>query len=112
MFPGMGKMDPKQMQRMMKQFGIKSEELEAEKVIIEGREKKIVINNPQITVIDMKGQKTFTIMGNAEEEAAGPSEEDVKMVMEQANVDKEKAEEALKKAEGDIAQAIIELKGE
>ena len=112
MFPGMGKMDPKKMQGMMKQLGIKSEELEADKVTIEGKGKKIVINQPQITVIDMKGQKTYTIMGEAIEEAAGPSEDDVKMVMEQAGVDKEKAEAALKKAEGDIAQAIVELKGE
>ena len=34
------------------------------------------------------------------------------MVMGQAEVDKKKAEAALKKNEGDIAEAILELKGE
>ena len=62
MFPGMGKMNPKQMQAMMKQFGIKSEELPAEKVIIEAKGKRIVIENPQINVVEMQGQKTYTIM--------------------------------------------------
>ncbi|MBN1940962.1 MAG: nascent polypeptide-associated complex protein [Candidatus Diapherotrites archaeon] len=107
MFPGMG--NPKQMQRMMKQFGIKSEELPAEKVTIESSGKKIVINNPQITVIDMKGQKTYTIMGEETLESA-ISEEDVKMVAEQAGVGEEKARKALKEADGDIAEAITKLK--
>ena len=109
MFPGMGKMNPKQMQQMMKQLGIKSEELPAEKVIIEAKGKRIVIENPQINVVEMQGQKTYTIMGEAREEA-GASEEDVKLVMEQSGATKKQAEEALKKSNGDIAEAITQLK--
>ncbi len=109
MFPGMGKMNPKQMQAMMRQFGIKSEELPAEKVVIESKGKKIIIENPQINVIEAQGQKTYTIMGEAREET-GTSEEDLKLVMEQTGATKKQAEEALKKSNGDIAEAITGLK--
>ncbi|MAG21910.1 MAG: nascent polypeptide-associated complex protein [Candidatus Diapherotrites archaeon] len=117
MFPGLGGMgggvNPKQMQKMMRQLGIKSDELPAKKVIFELEDgSKLVMEEPQVTVIDMKGQKTYTVAGEAVEEKKGIPEEDIKMVMGQAEVDKKKAEAALKKNEGDIAEAILELKGE
>ena len=114
MFPGRG-IDPRQMQKMMKQMGIKSEEIEAERVIIESKNKKIIIEEPNVTAIDMQGQKTYTIMGKTREESMGIPKEDIEMVMKQADVDTKKAEAALKKCEGDIAEAILslkELKGE
>jgi nascent polypeptide-associated complex subunit alpha len=107
MFPGMG--NPKQMAGMLKQFGIKTEELEAEKVTIESKNKKIFIKNPKITVMHVQGQKVFTIMGESEEENS-ISEEDIKLVMEQSGATKKQAEETLKKHNGDIAEAITELK--
>ena len=112
MFPGMGKMNPKQMQAMMKQFGIKSEELPAEKVIIEAKGKRIVIENPQINVVEMQGQKTYTVSGVEKMEAGTPGipEEDIAMVAEQAKVSKEKARKAIEETEGDIAAAIEKLK--
>ncbi len=113
MFPGMGNINPKQMQKMLRQFGIKSDELPAKKVVFELEDgSKLVIEEPQVTVIDMKGQKTYTVMGEAVEEKKGIPEEDIEMVMKQAGVDKKRAEAALKKNEGDIAEAILELKGE
>ena len=106
-------MNPKQMQRIMKQFGIKNEEVAVKRVVFEMENGgKLVIDEPQVTAIDMKGQKTYTVMGEAREERAGIPEEDIEMVMKQASVDKKKAEAALKKNEGDIAEAILELKGE
>lgn len=112
MIPGMGKLDPKTMQKMMHQFGIKSTELEADKVIIEGRGKRIVIENPSVTAVDFQGKKTYTIMGEEKEESSGPSREDIAMVARQANVPEKKAEAALLKNNGDLAAAILELKGE
>ena len=111
LFPGMKGMDPRTMQRMMKQLGIKNEEIEAERVIIEGKTKKIIIENPSVTAINMQGQKTYTIMGEETIEEAGPSKEDIEMVVKQANVSEKKAEGALRKNDGDIAEAILELKG-
>ncbi len=110
MFPGMGKINPAQIQRAMKQFGIKSEELEAERVIFELKGKKLVIENPSVTAIDMQGQKTYQVMGEAREESRGPPEEDVKMVMEQSGASREKSENALKGSGGDLAEAISKLK--
>ena len=109
MIPGMGKLDPKQMQRMMKQLGIKSDEIPAKRVIIETENKKIIINNPSITAIDMKGQKSFQIMGEVTEQEGIP-EEDIQMVMEQAGKTKKEAEKALTESNGDIAEAILKLK--
>ena len=109
MIPGMGKLDPKQMQRMMKQLGIKSDEIPAKRVIIETESKKIIINNPSITAIDMKGQKSFQIMGEVTEQEGIP-EEDIQMVMEQAGKTKKEAEKALTETNGDIAEAILKLK--
>jgi len=112
MIPGMGKLDPKTMQKMMGQFGIKSTELEANKVIIECNGKRIVIENPNVTIVNFQGKKTYTIMGEEKEESLGPSKEDIAMVAKQANVPEKKAEAALLKNDGDIAAAILELKGE
>jgi len=112
MLPGMGRINPKQMQAMMRQMGIKSDELPAKRVIFELEDKKLVIDNPNVTLMEVQGQKTYQVMGEAREESAGPSvpEEDVKMVAEQASVSEDKAREALLAVDGDIAQAIENLK--
>ena len=63
MFPGgmnLKNIDPKTMQRMMKQFGIKSQEIDAERVIIEGKSKRIVIEPASVTAIYVGGRKTYT----------------------------------------------------
>lgn len=105
-----GGMSAKQMEKMMKQMGIKTEQIEAREVVIKGRDKEIVISEPQVTKIKMAGQDTFQIMGRvSEREKEKFSEEDVKMVAEQAGVSEEEARKALEE-EGDIAAAIMKLK--
>lgn len=105
-----GGMNPKQMQKMMQQLGIKSIELKAQRVIIEQEGKRTIIDDPQITVIEMRGQKNYQISGNEREEEA-LSADDVKMVVEQARCSEAEARAALKEAGGDIAEAILKLKG-
>jgi len=110
MFPGMGKMNPKQMQGLMKQFGIKSEEINAVKVVFELADgSKLIIENPNVTVMNAQGQKIYSVIGEAKEEK-GLNEEDLKMVIEQTNAPKEEAEKALEESNGDIAEAIMKLK--
>ena len=120
MFPG--GVNPKQMQTMMKRMGIKMEEIDAEEVIIKCSDKEIVITNPSVAKVVMQGQASFQITGQehtreikaAEEEediAIEISEDDVDMVAEQTGVSKEKAKEALEKTGGDIAEAIMNIKG-
>lgn len=101
-------MDPKQMARMMKQMGIESREIDANKVVIETDSEIIEITSPQVVQIEMQGQKSFQISGNAETKAK-VGEGDLKIVMEQVNCSREEAEKALKEANGDIAEAILKL---
>jgi len=108
MFPGV---DKRQAEQLMKRMGIKSQEIEVEEVIIRAKDKEIVITNPQVSKINMMGQDTFQIIGTVKERAREDaiSEEDIKTVMEHANVPKETAMKALENTHGDIAKAIIEL---
>jgi len=102
-------MDPKKMQQMMKQMGIQSEEVGAKRVTIETEDAKIVVDEPQVVKITVQGQVSFQISGKVRKESA-ISEDDVKMVAEQAGVGEAEARKALEDAGGDIAEAIMKLK--
>ncbi len=103
-------MDPRQMKRMMSQMGIDSKEIPATRVIIETDSEKIVIESPQVTEIKMNGESSFQIAGKVVKESA-ISKDDVALVSEQAEVSEEKALQAIKESNGDIALAIMRLKG-
>ena len=109
MLPGI---NPKQMQRLMKQMGIKQEEISADEVIIKTNEKEIIITNPQVSKVNAMGQETFQITGNIQEREIKKEipKEDIKTVAQQANVSEEQAKKALEKTSGDLAQAILNLK--
>jgi nascent polypeptide-associated complex subunit alpha len=129
MFPG--RMNPrmlKQMQKMMKDFGMDAEDLKAVKVIIELEDKTLVFEKPKVQVMDMMGTKTYSITGKAkkikkevekpekteekikdEEVKLDITDEDIEMVMSQCNVSKEEAKKALEECNGDIAEAILKL---
>jgi len=108
MMPGI---DPKQMKRMMQQMGIKNTEISATRVVIETEEGNIIVSNPQVTEIEMQGQKSFQIAGDvSKEDKSSSSEDDIKLIMEQTGASHDEALSALKAADGDIAEAIIALK--
>lgn len=101
--------NPKQIEKAMKRMGMQAVPIEAEEVVIKTPDKDIVITNPQVTSINMMGQQTYQIVGEAEEKPhARFTDEDVRMVMEKAGVDEEAAKKALE-GEGDIAAAILKL---
>ena len=114
MFPGI---DPKKMQAMMKQLGMAQEEIDAERVIIEKKDGKIIIENPSVVKINMQGQENFQISGDILEESGSESEdteddkfdEDIKTIMEKVGCIEEEAKMALEKANGDLTEAILEL---
>ena len=105
----MGGMNPAQMKQLMRQLGIKTEDLKAKRVIFEMDDKKLILENPAVTCIAMQGQKIYNVIGEPKEESQIP-DADIVMVAEQANVPKEKAKKALEENEGDIAKAILALK--
>lgn len=94
-------------------MGIKQQDVQAEKVIIFKEDQQIIIENPSIQKVDMMGQKSYQISGDERVEEVAQevniTDEDVQTVLEQAGVSKEQAKSALEKADGDIAQAIVDL---
>ena len=117
-----GKMNPRMMRQMMKQMGIKMEQLQnVEEVTITTKDKRYVLKDPEVTVINAPGQKSYQVVGDAIVEEAiveekvteGIKEEieikDIELVAQQANVSKKKAKEALTKSGGDLAEAILSL---
>jgi nascent polypeptide-associated complex subunit alpha len=106
-----GGMNPRQMQKMMKQMGISQEEVAAEEVIIKQADKDLVISEPNVVKVMMGGQETFQIVGKISERAREAfSKEDVQMIMDQTGATSDEAASALK-SEGDIAKAILKIKG-
>ena len=111
MFPK--RIDRRQMERAMRQMGVKLKELEGvREVVIKLADREIVLPNAQVTLTEMAGQRSYQVSGEEFERAPEfePSEDDVKLVMEQAGVEREAAERALKETKGNIAEAIVKLK--
>ena len=113
MIPGL---NPRKMQQMMKQLGIQQVDIPATEVIIKTPDKLLVITKPSVQRVNMMGQETFQISGEIEERSSSTtpdiSEEDIQTVMEQTGVDKPTAQNALEQANGDLAQAIMNLNKE
>ena len=105
------KINPKQMEKLMKQMGMQMDNIEAERVIIVTKDNKIVIENPQVAKVRMMGQETFQVSGGeiSEEAKEKFSNDDVKMIMEQTGALEEEACAALEETQ-DIAEAIVKLK--
>ncbi len=104
------RINPKQMERMARQMGMKMDQIEADEVIIRGPGREIVIRNPSVTKVNMGGQETYQVVGDAEERDTGISEEDVRMVSEKTGVTEDQARQALEGSNGDLAEAIMKLK--
>ncbi len=105
-----GSLDPKKMQKMMKQMGMEPKQIDAEEVVIRGKD-NYVVKNPQVTLIEMKGKKTFQVMGDVQEgKKEIYSDEDIETVSDKADVSEEEAKKALEETDGDIADAIMKLK--
>lgn len=117
MIPGFS---PRELKRALKRMGLDVEELSGvEKVEFYLKDRRIVIESPQVVVIKSKNQTVFQVVGEAKEETTGKeqreavvavNEEDVEFVASQAGVSKEEARRALMETKGDIAEAILRLR--
>jgi nascent polypeptide-associated complex subunit alpha len=111
---------PRDLKRMLKRMGIRVEELEdVREVSIVLRDKRIIIESPQVIAMKTGGQVIYQIIGNPREEALEEekpeievSEEDIEFIVSQTGASREDARKALIKTGGDIAEAILLLKGE
>jgi len=105
MLPGM---NMNQIKKLMKDV----EEIEAERVIIEGP-RRLVIEHPKVMRMSVMGQDTFQVTGAAKEVKEQEelfTDDDVKLVMEQTGADEEEVKESLIENKGDIAKTILDLK--
>ncbi|MBD3361920.1 nascent polypeptide-associated complex protein [Candidatus Woesearchaeota archaeon] len=111
MLPGM---NMKNMAKAMKRMGIKQNELNVKQVIMKLEDKELVFDNPQVSQVNMMGQKTYQVVGEPQERSLDEkpeiSEEDLKVVIEQTGKTIEEAKAAIEKHKGDLAAAIMELK--
>jgi len=109
-----GRMNPRQMNQMMKRLGINVKEIEnVKKVIIQTDKKEYIFDNAEVTIMDAQGQKTYQITGRAQikELSEEIPKDDIDLVAEQTGKTKEEAKKALKETKGDIAEAILKLTG-
>ncbi len=106
-------MNPAQMKKIMQQMGIKNTDVPAKRVIVEKEDgTALIVENPSVMLVEMGGQKTLQVSGEIHEgQVSGSSEKeekgDVDIIMEKTGCTKEKAERALKEANGDIVEAIM-----
>ncbi|PIU21975.1 MAG: nascent polypeptide-associated complex protein [Candidatus Diapherotrites archaeon CG08_land_8_20_14_0_20_30_16] len=118
MFPGLGGMNPAQMQKMMSQLGIKTTEMPVEKAVFYLKDgTTLEMQMPQVVKMTIQGTETYQVVGhalpldsNSKPKELEITDDDIKMVMQQAGVSKEQAQKALKETKGDIAEAIMSLK--
>ena len=110
MIPGMNQ---KQMKQAMKRMGMTQEEIEASQVIIKCPDREIVISPAQVSKVNMMGQETYQVVGEAVEKEISLepelSEEDIQTVIEQTGVTREIAIDALEANKKDLASAIMHL---
>ena len=104
----------REMRRMLDKMGLEMKEIgNIEEFIIKTETKELYLLKPQ--VVEMKGKDStiFQVVATDIEEKQRDvpvlKEEDITLVMQQANVTREKAIQALIDAKGDMAQAILNL---
>jgi len=106
---GIGKMDPKKVQEIMKKMNMNVRDIIAEEVIIKCRDRNIIISKPEVMVIDMSGKEVYQISGVVSE-ADRLSEEDIKLIMKKTGKDRKTVVQKLEELNNDLAKTIMELK--
>lgn len=127
MLPGGGR-NARQMEMAMRRLGMKTEEVPGvEEVIVRTKDTEHVFRQPEVTILTVQGVRTYQVVGTPEVRArsaatstaapgpsapaapAGPPEEDIELVMQQAGVARDEAVRALMAASGEPAEAILKL---
>jgi len=110
-------MSPRNAKRMMQRMGMNMGEMpDVQEVIFRTSDKEIVVENAQVAVLDMGGQKIFQVTGEVNERALETQEtkvtipeEDAQLVADQTGKSMEDAKRALEASDGDLAKAILLL---
>ncbi|MCL6579510.1 MAG: nascent polypeptide-associated complex protein [Candidatus Bathyarchaeota archaeon] len=109
------RVSPREAKRMMQRMGMSMDAIEEVKeVIIKTTNKEIVIEEPEVAVLAVQGQKIYQVTGGkitektVERKLAIP-EEDIRLVADQTGKSIEEARRALEDSGGDLAKAILLL---
>ena len=105
---GIGKMDPKKVQDMMKKMNMNVRDIIAEEVIIKCKDKNIIISQPEVMVVDMSGKEVYQISGVVSE-SESIKEEDILLIMKRTGKDRETVVKKLEELNKDLAKTIMEL---
>ncbi|MCD6446030.1 nascent polypeptide-associated complex protein [Candidatus Bathyarchaeota archaeon] len=109
------RISPREARRLMQRMGMNMDAIpEVEQVVIKTVDKEIVIEEPEVAILELQGQKIFQITGGKISEKAAERklvipEEDVRLVADQTGKSMEEARKALEECEGDLARAILLL---
>ena len=109
------RVNPREARRMMQRMGMNMDAMtDVEQVTIKTSGKEIVIEQPEVAILNVQGQKIFQVTGGkvtekAVERKATVPEEDVRLVADQTGKTVEEARKALKESGGDLAKAILLL---
>lgn len=113
------RVNPREAKRMMKRMGLGMNEVpDVQQVIVQTSSKEIIIEKPEVALIEMQGQRIFQVTGGKvtekklEREGVTIPEEDIRLVADQTGKGMEEAKRALEEAEGDLAKAILLLQAQ
>ncbi len=114
------KLSPREARRIMQRMGLNMAPMpEVQQVIFKTSTKEIIVEDPEVAVISIKGQKIFQVTGEKITEKALEAkpklvipEEDVQLVADQTGKSLEEARRALEETEGDLAKAILLLQSQ
>jgi nascent polypeptide-associated complex subunit alpha len=107
-----GKMNPRQMNQMMRRLGINVKNIDnVERVIIQTDSKEYIFEEAEVTMMEAQGQKTYQIIGkptirSRKEETLN---DDIQLIIDQTGKSEEEARKALEESKGDIPEAILKL---
>ena len=115
------RMNSREQRRMMQRMGMNMNSVpDVEQVIIKTNSKEITIEQPEVAILEIQGQKIFQVTGGKVREKIPErsvqrasklvlSEADVQLVADQTGKSVEEAKNALEECDGDLAKAILLL---
>ena len=114
------RMNPRETKRMMQRMGMSMDNVQdVNQVIIKTNNKDIVIDQPEVAILNMQGKKIYQVIGGTVTEKAPErtaatakpalAEEDIQLVADQTGKSTDEARKALEECEGDLAKAILLL---
>ena len=113
----------RQMRRRMQNQGIDMDQVDATRVIIEGPEKTLIIEEPEVVLMKQAGQEIYQVIGSAEEylsDELNISDMTVEENLDSTELSEQKpkitesdimlAKAVLMECDGDIAKSILNIK--